>query len=235
VNRLSVLGAWAGAALFALSGGIFLYSYAFTFIEQPDAPLGRRLLINVALFAAFALHHSLFARTRIRALVARTVPAHLERSAYVAVASLLLILMCRWWQPLPGLLWELAGVQAWPLYGIQLAGVAVLIRAVRIIDGRELAGLPAPTREGLAAGGVDRPFTTDGPYGWVRHPIYAGWCLVVFAMPDMTLTRFAFASISVLYILIAIPLEERTLARVSAGRYAAYAAQVTWRLVPGLY
>ena len=235
MSRLSVLGTWAGAALFALSGGIFLYSYAFTFVEQPTAPLGRRLLINVALFTAFALHHSLFARTRIRAWVARTVPAHLERSAYVAVASLLLIVLCRWWQALPGTLWALSGVPAWPLFGMQLAGVALLIRAVRLIDGRELAGLPPPTRERPADGAVDRPFTTDGPYGWVRHPIYAGWCLVVLAMPDMTLTRFAFASISVLYILIAIPLEERTLARVSAGRYAAYAAQVTWRLVPGLY
>ena len=235
MDRLSVMGAWAGAALFALSGGVFLYSYAFTFVEQADAPLGLTLLIDTGLFTAFALHHSLFARTHIRAFVARTVPAGLERSGYVAVASVLLMLVCRLWQPLPGVVWRLGGPQAWTLAVIQLAGVALLIGAARSLDIRELAGVPAATDRQPAHGGADRPFTTEGPYGWVRHPIYTAWCLAVFAVPDMTLTRFAFAALSVLYILIAIPLEERTLARVSGGRYDAYAAQVTWRLVPGLY
>jgi protein-S-isoprenylcysteine O-methyltransferase Ste14 len=78
-------------------------------------------------------------------------------------------------------------------------------------------------------------FKTDGPYGWVRHPIYLGWFLIVFAVPAMTMTRVVFAVISGIYILIAIPLEERSLRRASRGSYDAYADLVRWKLVPWVY
>ena len=57
------------------------------------------------------------------------------------------------------------------------------------------------------------------PYGWVRHPIYSGWFLIVFAVPVMTLTRLVFAVTSSAYLLIAIPFEERSLRRSSQGAY----------------
>jgi protein-S-isoprenylcysteine O-methyltransferase Ste14 len=78
-------------------------------------------------------------------------------------------------------------------------------------------------------------FKTDGPYGWVRHPIYVGWILLVFSVGTMTMTRFAFAAISTAYLLIAIPLEENTL-RANAGRaYEDYMRRVPWRLIPRVY
>ena len=77
-------------------------------------------------------------------------------------------------------------------------------------------------------------FKTAGPYGWVRHPIYLGWILVVFAVGTMTMTRVVFAGISSLYILIAIPLEERTI-RAHAPAYDDYMRKVPRKLIPGLY
>jgi protein-S-isoprenylcysteine O-methyltransferase Ste14 len=78
-------------------------------------------------------------------------------------------------------------------------------------------------------------FKTTGPYGWVRHPIYTGWYLTVFAAPVMTTTRLEFAAISALYLLLAIPLEERTLQASAGDGYRRYLEQVRWRLVPGIY
>jgi protein-S-isoprenylcysteine O-methyltransferase Ste14 len=69
----------------------------------------------------------------------------------------------------------------------------------------------------------------------VRHPIYLGWFLLVFAVATMTMTRLAFALISCAYVLVAIPLEERSLLRNSAGTYADYMRKVPWRLVPRVY
>jgi protein-S-isoprenylcysteine O-methyltransferase Ste14 len=79
------------------------------------------------------------------------------------------------------------------------------------------------------------PFKTSGPYGWVRHPIYSGWFLFVFALPTMTMTQFIFAVTSSAYLLMAIPLEERSLRHSSAGAYDRYMQQVRWKLLPHVF
>ena len=62
---------WAGGALFAASLGYFLFAYTFTFGEIATGPRHPRdIAWNAALFAAFALHHSVFARTPIRRYIA---------------------------------------------------------------------------------------------------------------------------------------------------------------------
>ncbi len=78
-------------------------------------------------------------------------------------------------------------------------------------------------------------FKTTGPYGVVRHPIYLGWFLMVFGVPVMTGTRLVFAVVSCFYLLVAIPLEERTLRRTTSGKYDEYMQLVRWKLVPGVY
>lgn len=219
---------WGGAASFVISLAYFLFTYAITFGVVAAGPVAfGDVAWNFALFTAFALHHSVFARAPIRNWLARTVPLGLERSLYVWVASLLLILVCALWRPIPGAAWLIDGVSAWPLYTMQLAGLWLTLRSAAIIDVGELAGLKAAD--------VRSAFEPTGPYGWVRHPIYTGWFLIVFATPVMTLTRLEFAVASSFYILIAIPLEEKTLRATAGDAYARYIAQVRWRLLPGVY
>ena len=54
-------------------------------------------------------------------------------------------------------------------------------------------------------------FKAEGPFAIVRHPIYLGWVLMVFATPVMTTSRLLFAVVSTLYLIAAIPFEERSL------------------------
>lgn len=223
-------GAWGGALLFAAALAYFLFSYTVTFGEitagaTPGDSARRAIAIDVALFSAFALHHSLFARIPVRAFIRRIVPAPLERSVYVWVASLMLIGTCYWWQPVPGVAWHIPRPWSWATLAVQLAGIWLTLRSAAVIDGLELAGV----RQGHAA-----EFKTVGPYGWVRHPIYLGWMLVVFALGTMTMTRLVFAVVSSVYLLVAIPLEERTL-RAQSDAYADYMRRVPRKLIPGLY
>jgi protein-S-isoprenylcysteine O-methyltransferase Ste14 len=51
----------------------------------------------------------------------------------------------------------------------------------------------------------------------------------------MTGTRLVFAAISCLYVLIAIPFEERSLLATTGGAYNRYVNQVKWKLLPGVY
>ena len=244
------LFAWLGAALFLVSLSYFLLSYVTTF-GVPAAGSARAPAIawDVTLFTLFALHHSVFARAPVRLWVARLVPAPLERSLYVWIASLILIAVCALWRPVPGIAWSADGVLLWTLRLLQITGVWLTLRSAVILDIRELAGVAARKLEGLqlpptqggsalVAGDPEAPdveFRTTGPYGWVRHPIYAGWFLIVFAATPMTMTRLTFAVASCVYLLIAIPIEERSMRAAAVGAYGRYVAQVRWRLLPGVY
>ena len=247
--------AWAGAVLFVASLSYFLFTYAVTFGEIVTGTVSAWAIAgDVALFSVFALHHSLFARERVRALVARAVSPRRERSVYVWIASLMLIAVCALWQPIPGAAWQVDGPIRWLFPVAQLAGVWLTVRSAAVIDIWELSGvrqaastpnsqLPTPNAERSSLGsnknwelGVGRwEFKTDGPYGWVRHPIYLGWLLLVFPVATMTMTRLLFAVISSAYIVAAIPFEERSLRRASGGSYDDYIRAVRWKLIPGLY
>ena len=225
--------AWLGAALFAAALGWFVYSY---FVRFPAlvAPGGRALpiVLDLALFTLFALHHSVFARDAVRRRVERAFPGR-ERSVYVWVASVVFIMICSAWQPVAGTVWAVQGEAATALYAARIAGILLTLRTAAIIDVWELAG----TRPGRHQPGVtgDPEFVTDGPYGWVRHPIYSGWFLVVFSVPVMTATQLVFAVVSSAYLLIGIVFEERSLLRAAPRAYADYQKQVKWKVIPGVY
>ena len=224
--------AWAGALLFVASLSYFLFTYAVTFGEIVTGTVSAWAIAgDVALFSVFALHHSLFARERVRALVARAVSPRRERSVYVWIASLMLIAVCALWQPIPGAAWQVDGPIRWLFPVAQLTGVWLTVRSAAVIDIWELSGVRQ-----AAGGPAGRPeFKTDGPYGWVRHPIYLGWLLLVFPVATMTMTRLLFAVISSAYIVAAIPFEERSLRRASGGSYDDYIKAVPWKLIPRVY
>lgn len=237
--------AWFATAAFGASLGLFLYCYLFVFGPAPSASIpalsssvpalsaivSAPSLVNLALFTAFALHHSVFARTGVKDAVKRSVPAPLERAVYTLVASLLFALVCWWWQPVEGVAWTLTGVWRLLGYGAQLAGLVLTVLGARALDVWELAGVrqvsPASQRAVV--------LKTDGLYGFVRHPLYFAWILFVFGSPEMTMTRLSFAIISTVYLAAAIPFEERSLIETFGPEYASYQRKVRWRMLPGIY
>lgn len=227
--------AWTAAALFAASLLYFLYAYLVVFGRPAHggAVLAPALL-DVMLFSAFALHHSVFARTGIKAAVRAVIPPALERATYTLVASVLFVVVCRWWVPVPGSLYQLPGAWRWLMWAVFMAGMVITLLSARRLDSLELAGVRQVLSPGRAG---TRPVTllTTGLYGLVRHPIYFGWILLVFGVADMTMTRFVFAAVSTVYLAAAIPFEERGLIETFGADYASYQQRVRWRMFPGLY
>lgn len=223
--------AWTGAALFVGALGWSGWSFLIRWQSYPlDARLWPAALHNVALFSAFALHHSVFARLGVRQLIRRWAGPTLERSVFVWIASLLFIGVCWAWEPVLGVWWQVRGPAAWDGRALQVAGVLLTIFGAGAIDVLELAGvrqLEGPARpEGPAV------FKTTGVYGLVRHPIYLGWVLMVLGEPTMTAARGVFAVVSCLYLILAIPLEEWSLEATAGPAYEAYRKAVRWRLIP---
>lgn len=217
---------WVGGALFVAALGVCAWTY--TFVLGRPWPTGGwpALAADAALITVFALHHSLFAREGVKDQLAR-VPAPLLRSAYVWVASLLLTLVCLAWRPIGGELYALTGIAAIACAAVQLLGLWITARGVARIDPLELAGIhPASQTQGLQV---------TGPYRWVRHPLYLGWVLMVFGAAHMTRDRLAFAALTTIYLVVAIPWEERSLRRSFGADYARYMRDVRWRLIPFIY
>jgi protein-S-isoprenylcysteine O-methyltransferase Ste14 len=223
--------AWAGGAAFAASLLYFLYFFFRSIDARPVQPWGVALAADLALFTAFALHHSVMARTGAKALLARHLRAPLERTVFVWLSSLLFFAVCWWWQAPPGTLYRADGALRWLLYGGQAAGVAIAVRASGALSMFDLAGISQVRRA------TSHPPTLQdrGLYRLVRHPVYLGWVLMVFATPDMTAARLLFAVISTGYLALAVPLEERSLIETFGAAYLEYRQRVRWRMVPGLY
>ncbi len=224
--------AWTGAALFLFALLWFGYQYLSGFDRLP-ARLSPAAAItwDVALFSIFALHHSALARAGGKRLVERLVPPKLERSIYTWTASLLFIVVCTSWQHVPGVLYVVSGPWRLAAYAVQVAGLVLTVRSSRRLGVLDLAGV------GQATAAPDRgaSLETDGVYGFVRHPLYFAWALMVFGAPDMTATRATFAIVSTGYLALAIPWEERSLVSAFGAQYESYRRQVRWRMIPGVY
>jgi protein-S-isoprenylcysteine O-methyltransferase Ste14 len=214
--------------MFVLSLAVCAYTYLIVWASPAAHPLSpAAIAIDALLVTVFAVHHSVFAREHVKAVVARAVPERLLRSFYVWIASVLLILVCVLWVPAGADVYRTGGWLAIVHAGVQLYGVWLIAQAVRGIDPLELAGIRGESERG--------PLQVRGPYAFVRHPLYFGWVLAVLGPAHMTGDRLVFGTVTTLYLLIAIPWEEQSLLRSFGDDYARYRRAVRWRIVPFIY
>ncbi|MGK7312145.1 MAG: methanethiol S-methyltransferase [Candidatus Longimicrobiales bacterium M2_2A_002] len=219
--------------------GIFLASFGYGILFVADvwvpksidtggrASLGTALLVDTALLLLFALQHSGMARQGFKRWWTRIVPKPIERSTYVLFASLALILLLVFWQPIPDVVWHVswgpARVALWMLFGL---GWAILFAATFMIGHADLFGLRQVWYDFT---GRDRPedrFRVPGLYRVIRHPILTGFLIAFWATPTMTVGHLLFAGGTTAYILVAVQLEERDLVARFGDRYREYRRQV---------
>lgn len=232
-----------GVACYAVFFLTFLYLIAFvedapfvprTVSNGPAAATGVALAIDLALIALFGVQHSVMARPRFKAWWTKIVPSPIERSVYVLITSVLLILMFWAWRPvMPGmsLWWTDRPVLAPALLVLGMLGWAVLLVSTYLINHFELFGLKQVwTGQGSDVAPVLR---TPLFYRLVRHPLYTGFLIAFWVTPHMTVSRLLFAAGMTVYILIGIWHEERDLVATFGDDYVAYRAKVG-SLIPGI-
>lgn len=226
-----------GFACYLVFFATFLYAIWFVYtMDHPAAgatrPLLERLLINAGLLSVFALQHSVMARQGFKRVWTRVIPKPAERSTYVLLASLALLLLIRFWQPLLSPIWTVQNpVGSSVLHGLFWLGWALLLWSTFLIDHFELFG--AKQVWCFFAGRKHEPvgFVTPGPYKIVRHPLYLGFIAAFWSAPDMTAGHLFFAIMTTAYILVAIQLEERDLIHIYGEQYRSYRSSVSM-LIP---
>ena len=195
----------------AFFGNIY---FARTIDSVAVVPIGEALLCNLVLLGAFSIQHSGMARPGFKRLITRVIPDAAERSTYVLASSIATIAIMALWQPMGGLVWFVEDpFGATALRAVYFAGWGIMIIATFLIDHWELFGV----RQVLAYYRDDpfesRQFVAPALYRVVRHPIYLGWLLILWASPVMTVTHLVAALGLTAYIVIGARLEERDLVR----------------------
>ena len=138
-----------------------------------------------------------------------------------------LFLLCRYWQPIEGTAWSVTDPAAvFAIRAVFWAGWAVLLLASFLINHFELFGLRQAYAALLEQKIPETQFRTPMLYKYVRHPIYVGFLMGMWAAPEMSLGHLLFALGGTGYILVGIWFEERDLIAHFGDRYRAYRDQV---------
>jgi len=231
--------------ILALLYGVFSYSvffvtflYAIGFVGNLLVPksidsttttaFAPSLLINLGLLSIFAIQHSVMARPAFKHWWTRFVPPAIERSTYVLLSSLALILLFWLWQPMDGVVWQIentAGRNV--LWGLFWAGWVLVLISTFLINHFDLFGLRQVSLYLKGKAYTYPGFKTPFLYKLVRHPIMLGFVIAFWATPDMSVGHLVFSVTTTAYILIALRFEEHDLLKFHGKAYEDYQQKVS--------
>ncbi len=193
----------------------------------PPGPVAQALLVDAALLGLFSLPHSVMARRGFKRWWTRFVPQSVERSTYVSISSLLLLLLFWKWQPLLGVVWHVEnriGVVA--LDVLFWLGWALVLSSTFAIDHFDLFGVRQVWLRLRGIEYVPVPFEQPMLYRIVRHPLLLGFLIAFWSTATMTQGHLLFSVATTGYVFIGILLEERDLVRAHGDAYVRYRKEV---------
>jgi len=228
-----------GLVSYVIFFATFLYAIGFigdfwvprSIDSTRELALWNAVAINLGLLAAFALQHSVMARPAFKRWWAQFVPPPVERSTFVLLASLALLLLYWQWRPLPHPIWTVTGVWAQVLWAVFWLGWGLVLLSTFLINHFDLFGLKQVWDYRARRERPPMEFKTPWFYKAVRHPIYLGFILAFWATPTMTAGHLLFALVTTAYILVGIQLEERDLIASFGETYTLYRRRVSM-LIP---
>ena len=232
VRGLMVVG-YAGLAYAAF---LVASAWAVTFLADlqlprgidhgAQPPVGLAVVVDVALLLLFALQHSVMARSGFKRWVARWIPPHVERSTYVLVASLVLLVLFWQWRPVGTPIWDLHGDVAGAIWVVYALGWLIAIASTFLVDHLDFFGLRRAYRHARGRRHLPAAFQLGWLYGWVRHPLMLGLLVAFWATPGMTAGHLLFATAATGYILVGVRFEEHDLEHELGDLYRDYAGRV---------
>ena len=210
-GAVPALAAWVPRSIDAVPTGSLPYSVA----------------IDCLLIVLFGAQHSIMARIGFKRWLKRFLPASVERSAYVLMASLALILLFSQWRPLTYTVWHAdsgwARILGWSIYA---SGFGIVLLSTFLLDHFELFGLKQVWAQWRGREARPPQFAMPLFYRVIRHPIYLGFLLAFWGTATMTAGHLLFAAVMTGYILIAVRFEERDLVQFHGQLYERYRAWV---------
>ena len=221
----------------------FIYSVLFVgniYIPYPidaasDASIISSIIINCILLSIFAVQHTVMARPKFKLFWTTIVPQQIERSTYVWLSNLTLIILFIFWQPIEIVIWDFQG----NLFGIFLTamfwfGWFICLAATFMLDHFDLFGLKQVYFNLRKRKVNEMAFKEVLFYRLVRHPIMTGFIIGFWATPVMSLGHLLFAIATTGYIYVAVKyFEEKDLVKSIGPEYIKYQQRVGMFLIRG--
>lgn len=208
---------------------VFVGDFAFAELTVDNGPGGDPVtatFIDIGLIALFGLQHSVMARQGFKRWWTRFIPWSIERSVFVLAASIMLMILFILWRPIPAIVWSLNPITH-PVLTILIwiafwAGWLTVLLSTFLINHFELFGLQQAWYHVRGREAEAPKFRQPLFYKWVRHPLYLGFFLALWAAPEMTIGHLLLAAGMSIYMLIAIRYEEHDLVRLFGRDYELY-------------
>jgi len=229
-----------GLASYAVFLASFVYALGFfgntivpKSVDSGAVALGwaEAVIVDGLLLGLFAIQHSVMARRSFKDWWAAHLTAACQRSTYVLLSSLLLLLLFWQWQPIPAVVWTLQGTAGWAMTVLYWAGWLLVLASSYMIDHFDLFGLRQTVLAWFGPATPGEAFRTPLLYRIVRHPLMLGFLVVFWAAPVMSAGHLLLAVVMTLYILAGLQLEERDLIARFGAAYRSY-RQSTPMLLP---
>jgi len=221
---------------YAIFFATFLYLICFvgnagfapvTVDRGPSAPMAMAVVIDLALIALFGVQHSVMARPAFKQRWTQVVPHSAERSVYVLLASVALLILFWFWRPIDMVVWDLTGTAlAGILTLLFWVGWLLVLLSTFLINHFELFGLQQAWFNLRGRQAAAPQFRQPLLYKYVRHPLYLGFFLAFWAAPRMTAGHLLLAAGMSVYMLIAIRHEEHDLVGLFGKDYEDYRQRV---------
>ena len=211
--------------------GVFLYAIGFagniivlkSIDSGPEQGVAKALLVNGLLLGLFAIQHSVMARPRFKAMLAKIIPRSIERSTFCLATNVCLSLLYFYWIPIKGIVWNVQSpVLAGIIWAIFAVGWLIVLISTFQINHFDLFGLRQTYYPLINKATPPIQFIKRGLYQYCRHPIMLGFILAFSAAPVMTYGHLFFSVMVTGYIFIALILEERDLVNAHGEHYREY-------------
>jgi protein-S-isoprenylcysteine O-methyltransferase Ste14 len=214
-----------------VSIGLFAWDTRPTFVPlrwPPRAALAWDAFLSLVFFA----QHSGMVRRPFRARLAGVLPARYDGAFYAICSGLTLLLVVVLWQRVDIPVFRLEGAARWiAVAGSLLAAALLVVSGYAVRHTIDFLGL-RPIRAHLRGRPLpSAPFSVDGPFRWVRHPLYACILALLWIRPEMMADGLVLAILWSGWMVVGTVLEERDLVADFGDVYRRYQHQVPM-LVP---
>lgn len=217
---------------------LLTFLYAIAFVADVGVPYtidqGRvgimptALIVNLILLGIFAVQHTGMARRGFKRWLTGWMPEPMERSTYVLLSSLALILLFWQWRPITAVIWDVETNWAfWLLYAISAFGWLLVLTGTFVINHFDLFGLRQVWLHARGHAYTEVELKDSLYYRLIRHPLMLGFIIAFWATPQMTVGHLLFAVATTGYIVLAVKFfEEPDLVSMHGEAYRDYQRKV---------
>lgn len=203
----------------------FLFLGSFS-IFNFGLPKAEALLIDVCLSLVFFAQHSIMIRREVKKRLTLLVPEEYNDALYSIASSLVLIPVILFWQKTPDLIVTVSGIYRWIVRIPIFLSIVCFMWAIKSLETIDSFGINKIFDHIHNREQKPIPLSVQGPYRWVRHPLYLIALVMIWDCPDLSTDKLLFNVLWSAWMLFAIILEERDLVSDFGDHYRKYQAKV---------